>query len=91
MRSSLSRLSDGTSKRKIGGLARRRMARESTRQLAEIKKNMSIREQSQLGDSSMSPLRNLRESRASIKAELTQDNEVANIQIGHTPPKEIED
>ena len=67
------------------------MARESTRQLAEIKKNMSIREQSQLGDSSMSPLRNLRESRASIKAELTQDNEVANIQIGHTPPKETED
>ena len=73
-RTSLSRLSDGTSKRKIGGLARRRIARQSTRMYAEIKKNLSKEGSIR---SSMSPA-NLRKSRMSLgpKSELKQDNEV---------------
>ena len=51
------------------------MARQSTRHIAEIKKNMS-KEGSQMGDSSMSPI-NLRNS----KKELTTDNEVFQIEI----------
>ena len=41
--------------RKIGGIARRKMARESVRNLLEVKKNFSMREGS-LGNSSQSPL-----------------------------------
>lgn len=75
VRSSLSRLSDGTSKRRIGGLARRRMARQSTRHIAEIKKNMS-KEGSQMDDSSMSPV-----SPRKRKEELTTENDVFQIEI----------
>ena len=88
-----SRLSMGRSVHRIGGLARRKLARESTKAMAELKKSLSLRDQnSLLGNSSASPSPHrearsgalLRESMASnllLRAEMEQVTNVAACQI----------
>ena len=81
VQSGASRLSMGRSVHRIGGLARRKLARQSTKAMVELKKSMSMRDQNSLGNSSASrsPARDvrsgllLRESMASnlfLKAEM---------------------
>jgi len=87
-----SRLSMGRSVHRIGGLARRKLARQSTKVMAELKKSQSMRDQNSLGNSSASrsPARDvrtgllLRESMASnllVRAEMEQATNVASCQI----------
>ena len=81
VQSGASRLSMGRSVHRIGGLGRRKLARQSTKAMVELKKSMSMRDQNSLGNSSASrsPARDvrsgllLRESMASnlfLKAEM---------------------
>lgn len=82
----------GRSVHRIGGIARRKLARQSTKAMAELKKSLSMRDQNSIGNSSASPSPHrdarsgalLRESMASnvlLRNELEPVTNVAACQI----------